>query len=101
MKNLRHGVVLEEEVVDEQAGDEDDGLRLHENSGYLTLNTVKQDDKLTSLDRRILRKCDGESVELGGQVLDGARQPRPLAGDHADLLAVLFAPSIHRDAISN
>ena len=34
MKNLRHGVVLEEEVVDEQAGDEDDSLRLHEYWGY-------------------------------------------------------------------
>ena len=28
MKNLRHGVVLKEEVVDEQAGDEDDCLGL-------------------------------------------------------------------------
>ena len=57
--------------------------------GYLK---VKQDDNLTFLDRRVLRKCDGESVELGGQVLDGARHPRPLAGDHANLIAVLFAP---------
>ena len=57
--------------------------------------------KLTFLNLCVLRKCDGESVELGGQVLDGARQPRPLAGDHADLIAVLFAPSIHRDAISD
>ena len=58
----------------------------------LRLNTVKQHDNLTFLDRRVLRKCDGESVELGGQVLDGARHPRPLARDHANLLAVLFVP---------